>query len=210
MTEFDLEACVNFNEDMSISFKDNLPHADQKGKYQYITFRLADSLPSSKCQELKTITDEFLAQNPRPWNRETIIQYWQRIGPMESRLLDKGFGACLLRKPEIRNIVASAINHFDGKRYDTVAYVIMPNHIHLLIKCRASHSISQIVYSIKRFTASQVNKLLNRTGPLWMKRYFDRLPRTEADFTHYIKYIKANPYFLPPEDYTLYIAGETN
>ena len=206
--DFDPHACVNFDEEISITFKDNLPHADQKGKYQYVTFRLADSLPSSKCKELKAITEDFLELNPKPWNHETLIRYWQSIGHLENKLLDNGYGECLLRRPEVREIVSSAIKHFDGERYDIIAYVIMPNHVHLLIQCKESYSISQIISSIKRFSANQVNKLLNRKGPFWMKRYFDRLPRNEEDFTHYIKYIKANPYFLQPSEYTLYVRDE--
>ncbi len=188
------------------TFKDNLPHAHQKGVYQYVTFRLADSLPKSVCQELNTRLEKFKEMNPTPWTSETLYQYRNLIGKLESRLLDKGYGSCILKNPSIRAIVEKAIHHNDGKKYDLLAYVIMPNHVHLLIRLREEYTVTSIIQPLKSFTAHQINKESGHKGPIWMKRYYDRMVRNPATLEHYIKYISCNPGHLPPTAYTLYLA----
>ena len=46
--------------------------------------------------------------------------------------LDAGVGRCFLAKPEIADLVAEVLHHFDGSRYSMYAWCLMPNHVHLL------------------------------------------------------------------------------
>ncbi len=193
------------DQDILVTFRDNLPHMHQDGKFQFVTFRLHDSLPQSKIIELQEAKDIFEKRYPKPWDAETRIKLRNIIGPMESRLLDNGYGECILRRPDVRKIVEDAIQFFDGEKYELEAYVIMPNHVHLLVRMIGTHQISDVIYSIKKFSAVKVNKLLNRTGAFWMKRYFDRMPRNEEEMTHYKKYIASNPSHLPAGTYSLFI-----
>jgi type I restriction enzyme R subunit len=52
------------------------------------------------------------------------------------RALDDCHGECLLRDPMNARIVADGLLHFDGKRYDLDTFIIMPNHVHLLVQFR--------------------------------------------------------------------------
>ena len=186
----------------------NLPHWQQDGKVQFVTFRLADSLPSHVISELKSMVEEFKRLHPQPWNHETRREYWELIGPKEERLLDKGHGSCILKKPEIREIVRSAILHQDHKAYHIIAFVIMPNHVHILIQPLGNISLSTILHSIKRFSALQINHILNRQGQLWMNESFDRIVRSKEHLNHYIEYIKSNPIGFRADEYLLYVNSE--
>ena len=86
-------------------------------------------------------------------------------------------------------------------------YVIMPNHIHVLIQiCREQSvtvpekSISEIVRQFKGFSSKRINTLLIRngyepfhTGELWQKSFYDHIIRNENEFINKWKYIDRNP-----------------
>ena len=74
--------------------------------------------------------------------------------------LDDGHGSCHMKNPELAQIVADAITHFDGERYDLAAWCVMPNHVHLLIKPLEDHSLSSILQGIKGVSARKMNEFL--------------------------------------------------
>jgi hypothetical protein len=109
-----------------------LPHFDSPETVQFVTFRLADSLPRSVLEGLKLEQDGALRFNTE---------------------LDQGMGACWLRRPEIASLVQNALLHFDGERYRLLAWCLMPNHVHIVIEMLANHSLSEVLRSWKSFTA---------------------------------------------------------
>src|SRR5436305_6878626 len=74
--------------------------------------------------------------------------------------LDQGCGACHLSDPRIASLVQNALLHFDGERYRLMAWVLMPNHIHLLAAPCYAHSLSNIMHSLKSYTAQEANNIL--------------------------------------------------
>lgn len=150
-----------------------LPHFDSPETIQFITFRLAGSLPSHVHLGSKPLTDDAL------YNLD------------ES--LDGGLGECWLDRPEIAILVEEALMHFDPGRYRLLAWCIMPNHVHVLIEIPGRHSLSSIVGSWKSFTAKRANTLLNRTGAFWHADYFDRYMRNEEQLERTVAYIENNP-----------------
>jgi REP element-mobilizing transposase RayT len=107
--------------------------------------------------------------------------------------LDLGIGAGWLRRPEIAEIVEQALFQFDGVQYDLHAWVVMPNHVHVLISPNLGSSLSQIVHSWKSFTAKKANAVLRRNGTFWQTEYFDRVIRNERHFDASVFYIEHNP-----------------
>jgi putative DNA methylase len=96
-----------------------------------------------------------------------------------------------------RNVVLEACRHFDGKRYHLWVAVVMPDHTHLLLtpmeqKKGEWYSLSQILHSIKSFSAKQINKLLNRERVVWQDESFDRIVRDEKEFLEKWEYIRNN------------------
>lgn len=183
-----------------------LPHWNQEEKIQFVTFRLADSIPYEQAEKLRHKKLEFLMEHPEPWDQATQNLYWSYISPLQSRLLDNGYGSCVLRYAEIREVVAEAIRFQDGKKCEVFAFVIMPNHVHLVMRMYPLVKVAEVMHSIKSFSASKINKMTGRSGPLWMKEYFDRLIRNETHFRNCVGYIQANPAHLDEGEFELFVA----
>lgn len=79
------------------------------------------------------------------------------------------------------------------KKYYLHAYVIMPDHLHILITPYVDQSLANIMQNIKGFSAYCINKLLNRKGKFWQNENFDHLIRDSEGFVEKWEYIKQNP-----------------
>lgn len=194
-------------DDIEMQTGGNLPHWHQNGKIQYVTFRLADSLPQKKSRELKELSENFERHNPKPWDEATKLKYSKLISPAKERLLHNGYGRCVLKNADCRRILSESIRNFDGIRYKVIAYVIMPNHVHLLIQPYGDTKIENIMHSIKRYSARRINEMLGVSGTLWLKESHDRLVRSEDHLKHCVIYIRNNPRNFPSEDFELYLGG---
>jgi len=69
----------------------------------------------------------------------------------------------------------------------------MPNHVHCLVTRFEQFELSDILHSLKSFTAHEANKMLGRDGQFWIEEYFDRYIRNEEHFERTIRYIENNP-----------------
>ena len=181
----------------------NLPHWHQDGKTQFVTFRLADSIPQSKIEELKVYKQEWMKAHPFPWSQEVQEEYNHNILVKCDRWIDAGYGSCILKRPDIRKIVEDALLFYDGKRYIIHCYVIMPNHVHVLLTPIDGHNVTSVFSRVKGFSAHSINKVLGQKGTIWQPGIFDRIVRNLNNFLHYIVYIQNNPQYLDPDEYTL-------
>lgn len=170
----------------------HLPHWHQDDKYVFVTFRLHDSLPQEKLQWLREEKDSWLKQHPQPWNEKVTKEYINKFGKAVDKWLDNNYGNCLLKKQSNRKIVEDALLFFDEKRYDLVAFVVMPNHIHILMKLKEGHELTEIMHSIKSYTAKKINENENSIGPVWQSESYDRLIRDQKHFENVVRYIIEN------------------
>lgn len=173
-----------------------LPHLKQEGGTYSVTFRLAGTLPKEVLERL--IQERATMEKKALGSRQALSAENKRhLDDLFSQriedYLDDGHGDCWLRKPDIATLVQEAICYFDGSRYDLHAWVIMPNHVHVLLTPRESHTLSEIVHSWKSFTANRANAILQRTGEFWQRESYDHLVRDEEDFWRICEYIKNNP-----------------
>jgi REP element-mobilizing transposase RayT len=159
-----------------------LPHFDGGELAQFITFRLHDSLPREVLNRWK----EELKLQP---NVEASSLLRRRV----EAYLDQAHGCCYLRNPKVAEIVQRALFFHDRAKYRLSAWVIMPNHVHLLCTPLSGHSLAEIMHSIKSFTSSEANKMLERNGRFWQKEYFDRYIRNARQFVRTVTYIENNP-----------------
>ena len=173
--------------------KNRLPHWQQESAVYFVTFRLADSVPSRLLNQWENERKNWLRAHPEPWNFELEQEYHQRFSGAIERWLDVGYGACLLRRGECAQIVAAALNHFEGVRVAMISFVVMPNHAHALFVQNPEWPLEKVIRSWKGFTAREINKLLERSGSLWQRDYFDRLVRDEKHFANCVRYIRRNP-----------------
>ena len=156
----------------------NLPHWQQSGATYFVTFRLADSLPSEvrdRLSELQRLND-------------TDAFAWI------DRYLDAGTGSLLLAESAHASLVESALRHFDGNRYALGAFVIMPNHVHVLLQPTAAHSLTSIIHSLKSYTARQLQRAAGIRGQVWRDERFDRIVRDVTELRGFHEYIFANPF----------------
>jgi putative transposase len=168
-----------------------LPHCDKPGLFQGITFRLYDSVPASVIAAWKRELKVLL--NPR---NEARVEYEKQRKELHRRLAeyeDAGHGACHLRREDIAAIVEAALHHFDATRYDLIAWCIMPNHVHTLIRTYEDWPVGHAVQSWKRHTARAANQLLGGDGTFWARDYYDRYLRDEPHYWRAVDYIHHNP-----------------
>ena len=178
-------------------FRGKLPHLKREGSAYFVTFRLADSLPRETVLKLKhereaIIQSAMAAKRPLTWQEEQQLFIWysERV----EAFLDAGAGACWLRRPEIADLVAGALNFFDGERYDLHAWTVMPNHVHVVVWPRPGHTLSSIEHSWKSFTASQANKMLGRIGShFWQKEAYDHMIQNDEERSRLCAYVADNP-----------------
>jgi len=149
-----------------------LPHFGSPETVQFVTFRLADSLPRAVAGAIAARDDNLAATD---------------------RELDRGRGACWLREAPVARVVEEALLHFDGDRYRLLSWCLMPNHVHAVVVPFDDHGIGQIVHSWKSFSAKQANAILGRSGSFWHRDYFDRFIRDEAHLFRTIAYVESNP-----------------
>jgi REP element-mobilizing transposase RayT len=101
-------------------------------------------------------------------------------------------GSLYLRIPEIASMAVDAIQFRESRQYQLHSYVVMPNHVHLLMTPLVE--VSKVMQSLKRFTAREGNKMLGLTGrPFWQDESYDRLVRNETEFERITDYIEMNP-----------------
>jgi putative transposase len=150
-----------------------LPHFHSVGQPIFLTWRLHGSLPAERSFPPATTSGQaFVAMD---------------------RILDNArTGPFYLRIPEIAGMVVDAIQFRDARDYQLHCFVVMPNHVHLLVT--PAIEICKVMQSLKRFTAREANKILRLTGkPFWQDESFDRLVRNRKEFEKITDYIEMNP-----------------
>jgi putative transposase len=184
-----------FNPDAVVKTASNrLPHWDQLGATFFITFRLADSVPQEALHAYVREHRQWEETHPpRPWPPEVEDAYRRKFTRRFERWLDRGAGECLLRDQNNAEIVADAFRHFEGERSLLHAWVVMPNHVHLLVSLVGETSLAGLLHAWKGFSARKINERLGRVGSVWQKSYFDRLVRDWEHFVRCSRYIRANP-----------------
>jgi len=170
-----------------------LPHWQQVGCTYFITYRLADSIPVTEQQLWRDERNRWLKRNPEPWTMRQQRIYYRRFVERIQNLMDLGYGRCELRAPICSRIVEDSICYFDGKRYDLGDYVIMPNHVHSLVRPYDDVCLSTLLQGWKGFSARQINSALNRSGTLWLDESFDHIVRSAEQLEYLRKYIQENP-----------------
>lgn len=162
-----------------------IPHFEVK-KTQFITYRLADSLPSELIEECRSLLDIKNAG-------EELKVRQRKLKLLVDQYEDAGLGECVLKDARVAAIIIDNLRHHDGIKYQLLHWCIMPNHIHLLIEILGDHTMSDIMHSLRSYTANEINRLLGRSGTLWMPEYYDRYIRDQRHYEIATNYILNNP-----------------
>jgi len=170
-----------------------LPHWRQPGVTYFITFRLADSLPQLLLHQWRDERTIWLTWHPPPWDKDEQREYENRFIRRIQAWLDAGMGACHMRRPDVRAQVELCLLQFDSKRYDVDAFVLMPNHVHAVIKPASGYDLSKVLQGIKGVSANRCNRLLGTKCAFWMDESYDHIVRGAEELAVFRNYISRNP-----------------
>jgi len=92
-----------------------------------------------------------------------------------------------------RAVVDSLRYEHDAGHVESLAFVIMPDHLHWLFSLSGTRSLNVCVNNVKGFSAKNINKIIGRNGKIWQTGYYDRAIRREEDLEGIARYIVANP-----------------
>ncbi|MGO2089820.1 MAG: REP-associated tyrosine transposase [Oceanisphaera sp.] len=102
--------------------------------------------------------------------------------------------APLFRPWQAGRIIAQELKYLQDNQYaDSLAWVVMPDHLHWLMQLRETDSLASVLKRFKGRSTSAVNNHLQRTGPLWQKGFNEHALRKEEDIKQIARYIVANP-----------------
>lgn len=153
-----------------------LPHLYELNHPIFLTWRLHGSLPPNRhfCADALTSGEAFAT--------------------MDSLLDEVRTGPFYLRQPPIAEMMVEVIQHHANvfNRYALHAFVVMPNHVHLLISPRIP--LPKLTRTLKSFSAKRANEMLELVGtPFWQQESYDRMVRDGKEFDRIQRYIEQNP-----------------
>jgi REP element-mobilizing transposase RayT len=129
------------------------------------------------------LMDQLYRRKLPHWRTEgaTYFVTW-RLASEQSRLA-----------PPERDLVAAAMRAFDGQRYRLAAWVVMDDHVHVLLTPLGPWRLKSILHSWKSFTANQMQRAHSRAGRVWQDESFDRIVRNDGELEQKFNYILDNP-----------------
>ena len=173
----------------------HLPHWKKDSGLYFITFHLADSLPKPVLEKIAERHRILAAAREigailLPEQKVILTQTSRRC--IEEHF-DRGSGACALADERIAGAMAAALRFREGKHYRLLAWCIMPNHVHVVVRLFPGQELAKIVKAWKNFSAKSANQTLGQRGRFWQREYYDRLIRDEEELDRAIQYVLENP-----------------
>jgi len=184
-----------------------LPHWDQPGATYFITTCLPGSIPAQGLVEIEQVRGR-LERQPRPADvrpDDWKTRQWKRLFARREEWLDCKPAVRSLKDKRLAAEVVTSLKHFDGERYDLVAWVVMPSHLHWVFRPRDTWVESlgtavedrsprrRIQHSVNLHTAIECNRLLGRAGGFWQRESYDHCVRDEEELERIVAYVHGNP-----------------
>jgi len=189
----------------------NLPHYQQPGQAYFVTWNLHDAIPalalkdySEKLSSLRNCIESAVKCNQSTDNINALklefnILRKKRMKAMEDLLHLENKCSVDLAKQEYTAIVHNALCYWEGQRLKNYAICVMPNHVHWVFELYKKDEngndvwLEDILKSVKRYSATQINLLENKKGTIWHKESWDTTIRDNRHLYEAIEYTKNNP-----------------
>jgi putative transposase len=187
-----------------VFYRRNLPHYHLSEYPLFITFRLADSIPSNVLAKLKTQRENEV-KTLRTSDLVKLEKLEQKYFHLYDEWLDRcEMGPQWLHDHRIAQIVMKEIYELISCHYNLMACCIMPNHVHLLIECfhskrdqhmgrSAKYPVTDTLRLLKGRTARFCNLELSRSGKFWQHESYDHVVRSDEELSRTVLYILNNP-----------------
>jgi putative transposase len=86
-----------------------------------------------------------------------------------------------------RKLVGVLQEQAELQRATTLAYVVMPDHLHWLMQLSPGHDLSAVVRAVKSVSSRRIGRAV------WQRGFHDHALRDEDDVKDWARYIVANP-----------------
>jgi len=197
-----------------VYYKRNLPHYQPGNAVYFVTFRLADSLPGNLVKSLKEEYNALVNESKKikdiSRRKSALLKSAKQYFGKFDKLLDGlQTGPLWLKEDAIANLVYESIIYRDVIKYDLHCFTIMANHVHMVFRIGevnvsriadstarnsvSSYRVTKILQDLKKYTASESNKILKRSGQFWQNESYDHIIRNATEYTNVINYIINNP-----------------
>ncbi len=202
-------------------YRRELPHWQPAGGTTFITWRLYGSLPKEALDRLADEKDRLEKQPIRPDEtpRDRALRHSKGLFALADKMLASNTtGPHWLKDERVAQLVVDALFYHDGNLYTLLAFVVMPNHVHVVLRpleekgaerVEEHESVAnsdsngdtpryvplrRITQSLKGYTAREANRLLGRTGQtFWQDESYDHWIRDEAELGRIVTYIEWDP-----------------
>ncbi|MDD3049913.1 MAG: transposase [Candidatus Cloacimonetes bacterium] len=184
-------------------YKRNLPHIQPEGGVFAITFRLAFTLPVNVVEELSDRRMEYArmasllkGKDLELFDIEFRRKYYEHFDDFIGKHKTE---RDWLNQKELAVTVSQSIQYLDNLRFVLHSFCVMPNHVHMIIEPLKDKNgskyflLAAILKSIKQYTATECNKILNRSGQFWHHESYDHYIRDERDYFYQTEYLRNNP-----------------
>jgi REP element-mobilizing transposase RayT len=181
--------------EVHIRNRGRIPHWEKEEELYFLTFHLADSLPASV---LEKITERHRILEAAKENDANFLPEQKALLAEYSRArieeyFDRGAGSCPFLDLRVSGAMAAALRFREDKHYRLLAWCIMPNHVHVVVRLFPGQELAKVVKAWKNFSAKAANLALGRKGRFWQREYYDRLIRNGEELDRAIRYIVENP-----------------
>ena len=170
----------------------NLPHWLVADHSYFVTLRLKGTLPKAVIEQFRQARKQ-LAESGSDESRTADLARKQFVSI--EKILDSVSAAQWLGSPEVATIVWDNLDWLRGRGWLVYAAVLMPNHIHLLMRNEdgRTQELLDDLAQFKCYTARKANEALKRTGAFWAREDFDHWIRNREKFEGTVRYIANNP-----------------
>src|SRR6266496_1708551 len=172
-------------------YQRNLPHWRQDGCTYFVTFRLGDSIPDGVRREWDYQQSQWLQAHGIHYDgacggwraaferlpKDEQLRFQKYFNRQVQSCLDRGIGDCWLRRLDCLHVARTQLLASDGNAYHLGDFVVMPNHVHMLItpvvernsfrSSERERELETLLKTIKGRSAVECNRLLGRTGTFW-------------------------------------------
>ena len=175
----------------------SLPRWTASGAIYHVAFHLADSIPQTELafwRELRSEITLRAKEEDRPLTAEEIDLLRSCYDEKVERYLAAGCGECILKSAGVYEVLEQVILYDNGRDYAIHEYCFMPNHLHVIVGgFPAAEMVAHTIRAWKSVSAHKINKMLSRTGDVWMKDAYTRIIRNEEEYRRQLSYVWMNP-----------------
>lgn len=193
------------------AYKHILPHFQLPGQAYFVTFCLLDAVPPKALEHYTWQLAEIKAQIEYREKHflidlkftELKAQYnfirKKYIKAFDDLLAQNRNQSIDLNRKELSSIIVESLRFWEHDKVENQAWCIMPNHVHWVFKTRETDNqgkpcyLSDIMESVKKHSAIEINKVIGRSGRLWQKESFDTTIRDYEHLYNSINYTLNNP-----------------